>query len=68
MGNPFDVKYPSFDEYRNQEIFETNDGAFFDGLDEMFGIVPGTNEFIEDSEDSDDELSRNEAVTSPGQS
>ncbi len=28
--------------------------SFFDGLDEMFGIVPGTDELIEDSEDESD--------------
>lgn len=32
----------SFDEYRDQDVVVADDGAFFDGLDEMFGIVPGT--------------------------
>lgn len=32
----------SYEEYRNQEVIETNDGAFFDALDEMFGIEPRT--------------------------
>lgn len=45
--NPFNLSNLSFDEYRNQDIIETDDGAFFDALDEMVGIVPGTDETFE---------------------
>lgn len=38
----------SFDEFRNQEAFETNDGEFFDALDEAFGIVPRTDKLVEE--------------------
>lgn len=38
----FKVPDLSFDEYRDQDVVAVDDGAFFDGLDEMFGIVPGT--------------------------
>lgn len=43
-GGPFDLPDLSFDDYRNQEVIETDDGVFFDGLDEMFGIEPRTDE------------------------
>lgn len=46
-GGPFDLPKLSFDEYRNQDVVETGDGAFFDGLDEMFGIRPRTDELLE---------------------
>lgn len=45
--NPFNLSDLSFDEYRNQDVIETDDGAFFDALDEMVGIVPGTDEPLE---------------------
>lgn len=45
--NPFNLSDLSFDEYRNQDVIETEDGAFFDALDEMVGIVPGTDETLE---------------------
>ena len=45
--NPFNLSDLSFDEYRNQDVIETDDGAFFDALDEMVGIVPGTDETLE---------------------
>lgn len=48
-GGPFDLPDLDFDEYRNQDVIETNDGAFFDGLDEMFGIKPRTDELSEDA-------------------
>lgn len=38
----FDLPDMEFEEYRGQEVLETCDGAFFDALDEMFGIVPRT--------------------------
>lgn len=41
--NPFEtVPDMSYEDYRSQEVLETNDGAFFDALDEMFGIEPRT--------------------------
>lgn len=45
--NPFNLSDLSFEEYRNQDVIETEDGAFFDALDEMVGIVPGTDETLE---------------------
>lgn len=45
--NPFNLSDLSFEEYRNQDVIETEDGAFFDALDEMVGIVPGTDEHLE---------------------
>lgn len=45
--NPFNLSNLSFDEYRNQDVIEADDGAFFDALDEMVGIVPGTDETLE---------------------
>ena len=46
--NPFNLSDLSFEEYRNQDVIETDDGAFFDALDEMFGIIPGTDEVLEE--------------------
>ena len=46
-GGPFDIPDMSFDEYRSQNVIVTNDGAFFDALDEMFGIKPRTDELID---------------------
>lgn len=40
----------SYDEYRNQDVVETNDGAFFDALDEMFGIEPRTDRLKSEAE------------------
>lgn len=40
--DPFAPTGLSFDEYRNQDVIVVDDGAFFDTLDEMFGIEPGT--------------------------
>lgn len=40
--SPFRIPDMSYEEYRNQDVVETNDGAFFDALDEMFGIEPRT--------------------------
>ena len=37
-NNPLFVTDLSYEEYRNRDVIETNDGAFFDGLDRMFGI------------------------------
>ena len=45
--NLFNLSDLSFDEYRNQDVIEADDGAFFDALDEMVGIVPGTDEILE---------------------
>ena len=45
--NPFNLSNLSFDEYRNQDVIEADDGAFFDALDEMVGIVPWTDETLE---------------------
>ena len=45
--NPFNLSDLSFDEYRNQDVIEADDGAFFDALDETVGIVPGTDETLE---------------------
>ena len=45
--NPFNLSDLSFDEYRNQDVIEADDGAFFDAPDEMVGIVPGTDETLE---------------------
>lgn len=45
--NPFNLSDLSFDEYRNRDVIETDDGAFFDALDKMVGIVPGTDEPLE---------------------
>ena len=42
--SPFELPDMTYDEYRNQEVVETNDGAFFDALDEMFGIEPRTDQ------------------------
>ena len=49
-GGFFKVPNLSFDEYRNQEVIETNDGAFFDGLDEMFDIESRTDSLKEAEE------------------
>ncbi len=49
--NPFGLPDMSFEEYRNQDVIETNDGAFFDALDEMFGIEPRTDRLKENAED-----------------
>lgn len=38
---------PDFDEYVAQDVIETSDGEFFDGLDEAFGIVPRTDELLD---------------------
>lgn len=46
----FKVPDLSFDEYRNQDVIETNDGAFFDSLDEMFGIEPRTDKLKADAD------------------
>ena len=46
--NPFNLSDLSFEEYRNQDVIETDDGAFFDALDKMVGIVPGTDEVLEE--------------------
>ncbi len=52
--SPFDtIPDMPYEEYRNQEVIETSDGAFFDALDEMFGIVPRTDQLIEDAGTSD---------------
>lgn len=48
--HPFDLPDMDFEEYRGQEVVETCDGAFFDALDEMFGIVPRT-DVLSDDED-----------------
>ncbi len=50
-GGPFDLPDLSYDEYRDQDVIVADDGAFFDGLDEMFGIVPGTDELKGDRPD-----------------
>lgn len=47
----FEVPALSYDEFRNQELVETNDGEFFDSLDEAYGIVPRTDELMEDAEE-----------------
>lgn len=49
-ANPFHVTDLSYDEYRSQPVVETGDGEFFDALDEMFGIMPRTDELIDDGE------------------
>jgi hypothetical protein len=46
VQNPFDLPDMSFEEYRNQEVIETNDGAFFDMLDKIAGVVPRTNQLV----------------------
>lgn len=46
-GGPFDLPDLSFEEYRNQDVVDTGDGEFFDGLDEMFGIKPRTDELVD---------------------
>ncbi len=53
----FKVPDLSFDEYRNQDVIETNDGAFFDALDEMFGIVPRTDELAYQDEEAESRYS-----------
>lgn len=45
--NPFNLSDLSFEEFRNQGVVETDDGAFFDALDEMVGVVPRTDELLE---------------------
>lgn len=50
-GNPFRIPDMSYDEYRNQDVVETNDGAFFDALDEMFGIEPRTDRLKKEVEE-----------------
>lgn len=48
--NPFEtVPDMSYEDYRNQGVLETNDGAFFDALDEMFGIEPRTDHLKNDA-------------------
>ena len=49
--NPFRIPDMSYDEYRNQDVVETNDGAFFDALDEMFGIEPRTDRLKKEVEE-----------------
>lgn len=46
--NPFNLSDLSFEEYRSQDVIETDDGAFFDALDKMVGVVPGTDEVLEE--------------------
>lgn len=41
----------SYEDYRNQEVLETNDGAFFDALDEMFGIEPRTDHLKKEADE-----------------
>ena len=45
--NPFNLSNLSFEEYRNQDVIETDDGAFFDALDEIVGVVPRTDELLD---------------------
>ena len=45
--NPFNLSNLSFEEYRNQDVIETDDGAFFDALDEFVGVVPRTDELLD---------------------
>lgn len=45
--NPFNLSNLSFEEYRNQDVVETDDGAFFDALDEIVGVVPRTDELLD---------------------
>lgn len=50
--NPFDtIPDMTFEEYRNQDVIVVNDGEFFDALDEMFGIEPGTDNLISENEE-----------------
>ena len=55
VGGFFKVPDLSFDEYRNQDVIETNDGEFFDALDEMFGIAPRTDELLSPGDEACDE-------------
>lgn len=48
--NPFDtIPDMTFEEYRNQDVIVVNDGEFFDSLDKMFGIEPGTDNLIDEN-------------------
>ena len=49
IDRAFESQYTgmSYEEYRSQEVLETNDGEFFDALDEAFGIVPRTDTLAE---------------------
>lgn len=49
--SPFNLPNLSFEEYRNQDVVETDDGAFFDALDEMFGIEPRTDRLKNEDEE-----------------
>lgn len=49
--SPFSIPDMSYDDYRNQDVVETNDGAFFDALDEMFGIEPRTDRLKNEDEE-----------------
>lgn len=49
--SPFNLPDLSFEEYRNQDVIETDDGAFFDALDEMFGIEPRTDRLKNEDEE-----------------
>ncbi len=51
--NPFNLSDLSFKEHRNQDVIETDDGAFFDALDEMVGVVPRTDEVLEGEQFTD---------------
>ena len=50
IADPFKPNGLSFEEYRSRDVICVNDGAFFDALDEMFGIVPGTDELIDSND------------------
>lgn len=46
-SNLFSLPDLSFDEYRDQEVIETDDGSFFDAMDKLVGVVPRTDELLE---------------------
>lgn len=50
--SPFSIPDMSYDDYRDQDVVETNDGAFFDALDEMFGIEPRTDRLKNEDEEA----------------
>ncbi len=51
VQNPFNLPDMSFEEYRNQEVVETGDGAFFDMLDKIVGVAPRTDQLLESNAD-----------------
>lgn len=49
VDRAFSVEFEDYDTARSADVIETNDGEFFDSLDEAFGIIPRTDKLKEDA-------------------